>query len=64
MASCLGCGKEMNEISRKIVKGEVAGGHPNYKVVYQCANSSCGQKGLKISFLDDGMMMIPLPDGK
>jgi hypothetical protein len=64
MASCLGCGKDMSEMSRKIIKGDKAGGSSNYKVVYQCKNESCKNKGLKISFLDDGMMMIPLPDGQ
>jgi hypothetical protein len=64
MASCLGCGKDMTEMSRKIIKGEKASGSPNYKVVYQCKNESCKNKALKISFLDDGMMMIPLPDGQ
>lgn len=64
MASCLGCGKEMAEISRKIIKEEVSGGRPDYKVVYQCKNNSCQSKGIKILFLDDGMMMIPLPDGQ
>jgi hypothetical protein len=64
MASCLGCGKDMAEASRKIIKGEVSGETPNYKVVYQCKNDSCKNKGLKVSFLDDGMMMIPLPDGQ
>jgi len=64
MASCLGCGKDMAEASRKIIKGEVSGGHPNYKVVFQCQNPSCSKKGLKVPFLDDGMMMIPLPDGQ
>ena len=65
MPSCLGCGAEMREVSRKIIKGEMAGGGaPNYKAVYECANKSCGDKGTKKSFLDDGMMFIPLPDGK
>jgi hypothetical protein len=64
MASCLGCGKEMLEASRKIIKGEVSSGCPNYKVVFQCQNSSCSKKELKIPFIDDGMMMIPLPDGQ
>ena len=54
----------MVEASRKIIKGEIASGRPNYKVVYQCKNTSCAKKDLKISFLDDGMMMIPLPDGQ
>lgn len=64
MPSCLGCGNEMKEMSRKIIKGEKASGNPNYKAVYQCENKSCGQKGQKKSFLDDGMMFIPLPDGQ
>jgi hypothetical protein len=64
MASCLGCGKDMEETSRKIMKGGRSSGGPNYKVVYQCQNPSCSKKGLKIQFLDDGMMMIPLPDGQ
>ena len=64
MASCLVCGKDMVEASRKIIKGEVSGSGANYKVVYQCKNEPCSKKGLKISFLDDGMMMIPLPDGQ
>ena len=64
MASCLGCGKDMAESSRKIIKGGSSSGTPNYKVVYQCENESCKNKGLKVSFLDDGMMMIPLPDGQ
>lgn len=64
MASCLGCGKDMAEASRKIIKGEVSGGRPNYKVLFQCQNASCSQKELKIPFIDDGMMMIPLPDGQ
>ena len=64
MASCLGCGKDMVEASRKKMKGEGSGGSANYKVVYQCKQESCKNKGLKISFLDDGMMMIPLPDGQ
>ena len=63
MPSCLGCGKDLAEISRKIIKGEVAGGVPNYKAVYNCKNASCSEKGKKKSFLDDGMMFIPLPDG-
>ena len=63
MPTCLGCGKEMAEVSRKIIKGEMAHGSPNYKAVYQCANASCQQKGQKRSFLDDGLMFIPLPDG-
>lgn len=62
MPSCLGCGEEMNETSRKIIKGEMAKGTTNYKVVYQCANSQCNQKGKDKRFLDDGMMFIPLPD--
>ncbi len=65
MPSCLGCGKELAELSRKIIKGEVAGGGaPNYKAVYECKSGSCPEKGKKKSFLDDGMMFIPLPDGK
>jgi len=64
MPSCLGCGVEMKQVSRKIIKGEVAAGRVNYKAVYQCEIESCAQKGLKRSFLDDGMMFIPLPDGK
>lgn len=64
MPSCLGCGKDMKEVSRKIIKGEVASGRPNYKAVYQCFNDACQQKGKKISFLDDGLMFIPLPDGQ
>jgi hypothetical protein len=64
MASCLGCGKDMTEVSRKIMKGQKAGASPNYKVTHQCKNETCKNKGLKISFLDDGMMMIPLPDGQ
>jgi hypothetical protein len=65
MPTCLGCGKELTEESRKIIKGEMAGGGaPNYKVVYRCANGSCEEKGAKKSFLDDGMMFIPLPDGQ
>ena len=53
----------MKEISRKIIKGEMANGTPNYKAVYSCANEKCGEKGQKRSFLDDGLMFIPLPDG-
>ena len=64
MPSCLGCGKDMKETSRKIIKGETAGAAPNYKAVYQCKNDACGQKGQKRSFLDDGMMFIPLHDGQ
>ena len=52
----------MKETSRKIIKGEVARGRPNFKVVYQCGNDTCGQKGQKKGFLDDGLMVIPLPD--
>jgi hypothetical protein len=52
----------MRELSRKIIKGEVASGKPNYKAVYACPNTACAQKGTKKSFLDDGMMFIPLPD--
>jgi len=62
MPSCLGCGKELVEISRKIIKGEIARPSPNYKVDYQCPNDSCGQKGKKKSFLDDGLIFIPLPE--
>ena len=62
MPSCLGCGKDMVEVSRKIIKGEMAHGSPNYKVIYACENKSCGQKGAKKGFLDDGMMFIPLPE--
>ncbi|HET9870779.1 MAG TPA: hypothetical protein VFR02_09835 [bacterium] len=64
MPSCLGCGGEMKQVSRKIIKGEQASGHANYKAVYQCGNEKCTEKGAKKSFLDDGMMLIPLPDGK
>jgi len=64
MSSCLGCGKDMTEVSRKIMKGAGSSGSANYKVIYQCQNSSCSKKGLKIPFLDDGMMIIPLPDGQ
>jgi hypothetical protein len=64
MPSCLGCGSEMKEISRKIIKGEVAAGKTNYKAVYSCQKDSCAQKGAKKSFLDDGLMFIPLPDGQ
>ena len=63
MPSCLGCGKDMKETSRKIIKGEVASGRPNFKAVYQCGNDACKEKGQKKSFLDDGLMFIPLPDG-
>ena len=63
MASCLGCGKDMAETSRKKMKGEGSGGSHAFKVVYQCKNEKC-KKGVKTSFLDDGMMMIPLPDGQ
>lgn len=54
----------MKEISRKIIKGELAAGKTNYKVVYSCQNPSCAQKGAKKSFLDDGLMFIPLPNGQ
>ncbi len=54
----------MTEVSRKIIKGEMAQGSPNYKAVYHCANEKCGEKGRKKSFLDDGLMFIPLPDGQ
>ncbi|HVZ80240.1 MAG TPA: hypothetical protein VHE12_05475 [bacterium] len=54
----------MNEVSRKIIKGEVAKGTPNYKVEYHCENVKCGKKGQRKAFLDDGLMFIPLPDGK
>jgi len=64
MPSCLGCGTDMKETSRKIVKGEKSSGSPVYKAVYQCQKESCQQKGAKKSFLDDGMMFIPLPDGQ
>ena len=64
MPSCLGCGKDMKEMSRKIIKGEADHGSPNYKAVYQCKNDACAQKGQKRSYLDDGMMFIPLPDGQ
>jgi len=64
MPSCLGCGKEMAEISRKIIKGEVASGRTNFKVVYQCGNPACGEKGRQKGFLDDGLMFIPLPEGQ
>ncbi len=62
MPACLGCGKDLAEISRKIIKGEVAHGSPNYKVLYQCQNGFCAKKGLKKGFLDDGLIIIPLPD--
>jgi hypothetical protein len=64
MPSCLGCGEGLVEISRKIIKGEVVSGKPNFKAVYKCENDSCAQKGLKKSFLDDGLLFIPLPDGQ
>lgn len=64
MPSCLGCGKDMTEVSRKIIKGEVSGNGANYKAVYNCKNADCKEKGVKKSFLDDGMMFIPLPDGQ
>jgi uncharacterized protein with PIN domain len=62
MPSCLACGGEMKEVSRKIIKGEVSSGRPNYKVLAQCPNPSCARKGVPTGFLDDGMMFIPLPD--
>jgi hypothetical protein len=52
----------MAEVSRKVIKGEVASGKPNYKAVYKCAQDACKEKGVKKSFLDDGLMFIPLPD--
>ncbi len=64
MPSCLGCGKEMAEVSRKVIKGEGAKGRPNYKATYQCTNDACKEKGQKKGFLDDGLMFIPLPDGR
>jgi len=54
----------MTETSRKIMKSGGSSGSPNYKVIYECQNPSCSKKGSKIPFLDDGMMMIPLPDGQ
>jgi hypothetical protein len=60
MPSCLGCGEEMKQVSRKLAKGEKS----VYKAVYQCLKDSCKEKGVKKSFLDDGMMFIPLPDGQ
>ena len=63
MPSCLGCGKELSEISRKIIKGEMAAGVTQYKAVYACQNHSCDEKGKKKSFLDDGLVFIPLPEG-
>lgn len=62
MPSCLDCGEEMNEVSRRIIKGEMAKGTPNYKVDYHCENVKCGKKGQRKPFLDDGLMFIPLPD--
>jgi hypothetical protein len=64
MASCLGCGNDMVETSRKIMKDKSSSKNPTYKVIYQCKNASCGKKGVKISFLDDGLMQIPLSDGQ
>jgi hypothetical protein len=60
MPSCLGCGDEMKQVSRKLAKGEKA----VYKAVYQCEKKDCKEKSVKKSFLDDGMMFIPLPDGQ
>jgi hypothetical protein len=63
MPSCLGCGKEMQEVSRKAIKGKAAAVGTAYKALYQCENSTCREKGKKKGFLDDGRMVIPLPDG-
>jgi uncharacterized protein with PIN domain len=61
MPSCLGCGKNLVEMSRKAVKGG-AESRPNFRVVYRCENDQCDQKKAKKSFLDDGLLFIPLPD--
>lgn len=45
-------------------QGEGAKGRPNYKATYQCTNDACKEKGQKKGFLDDGLMFIPLPDGR
>ncbi|HUO58118.1 MAG TPA: hypothetical protein VMV05_08070 [bacterium] len=63
MPACLGCGKELAEISRKIIKGEMAAGVTQYKAVYACSNRDCGEKGKRKSFLDDGLVFVPLPEG-
>lgn len=63
MPSCLGCGTAMKEVSRKAIKGKTPAGRTNHKVLYQCQNGKCGEKGKPKGFLDDGMMVIPLPDG-
>jgi hypothetical protein len=52
----------MEEISRKKMKQEARGNL--FKAVFCCSKDSCVQKGLKREFLDDGMMVIPLPDGQ
>ncbi len=62
MPSCDGCGTEMKEISRKIIKGEASTGRPHFKAVYACEDKNCDQKGTPKGFLDDGLMFIPLPD--
>jgi hypothetical protein len=62
MPTCEGCGLEMKEVSRKIIKGEAATGRPNYKAVYRCENKVCAKKGVGKGFLDDGLLFIPLPD--
>jgi len=52
----------MTEVSRKVLKGKGSKGGNTFKVIYQCVNVSCKEKGQKRSFLDDGMMVIPLSD--
>jgi len=64
MPVCLGCGEELRETSRKIIKGELASGRPNFKAVFRCENMVCSEKGIKKGYLDDGLMLIPLPDGR
>ncbi len=61
MPTCLGCGDELKEVSRKKVQ------QPGYKnkvlkVVYQCPKADCKEKGLKKNFLEEGGMVIPLND--
>ena len=61
MPRCLGCGKDLKEKSRKSVKQQGSSVKVQ-KVGYECLNLTCGDKGKKQFFLEDGVMVIPVSE--
>ncbi len=64
MPNCLECGGEMTEFSRKALREKGRNPRKVFKAAFRCQTKDCVQKGKDQFFLDDGMMVIPLPDSK